>query len=163
MPEDESVLEDPNPHGPWQHFELSSGAIVFVERPRTHFLLLMRNDGLLTLPKGHVEHGESAEHAALRELEEETGICSEDVKARGFLGYFTNPIIVNNETRARVLKVVSYHLFELKSERQVRIITDCSHRSYVWLQDSKMQNANFAYSHVKEVLYEASNRIDHDV
>ena len=42
-------------------------------------LLMIRLRGRWDLPKGHVEHGESSSVAALREVEEETGIKAEIV------------------------------------------------------------------------------------
>src|SRR3954462_11244503 len=38
---------------------------------------------LWSLPKGHIEAGETAEQAAVREVEEETGIAGEILAARG--------------------------------------------------------------------------------
>jgi len=38
------------------------------------FVAIMRH-GIPDLPKGHIEQGETPENAALREVEEETGIC----------------------------------------------------------------------------------------
>ena len=43
---------------------------------------------LWPLPKGHVEAGETAEQAAVREVEEETGIRAEVVAALGTIDYW---------------------------------------------------------------------------
>lgn len=40
-----------------------------------HILLIATHSGRWQLPKGHLEPGESAEQAALRETQEETGVC----------------------------------------------------------------------------------------
>ena len=43
---------------------------------------------LWSLPKGHVEPGESAEQAAIREVHEETGIHGEVVRALGTIDFW---------------------------------------------------------------------------
>lgn len=59
-------------------FVRSAGGLVFDESGRV--LLVERADGGYGLPKGHVEPGETAEQAAVRELREETGYVVEIVK-----------------------------------------------------------------------------------
>jgi ADP-ribose pyrophosphatase YjhB (NUDIX family) len=56
--------------------ETSSGGVVF-RRTNGHvdFLLIRDPYANWGLPKGHIEGGESPEEAALREVEEETGLC----------------------------------------------------------------------------------------
>ena len=62
-------------------FEFSAGGIV----QDGHNLLMVKvqnleGDQLWTFPKGHIERGEKAQEAALREVEEETGYRCEIVK-----------------------------------------------------------------------------------
>jgi 8-oxo-dGTP pyrophosphatase MutT (NUDIX family) len=62
---------------PSQHAntERSAGGVVTRRiEGRVHFLLIRDPYGKLGLPKGHVEDGETAEDAALREVSEETGL-----------------------------------------------------------------------------------------
>jgi 8-oxo-dGTP pyrophosphatase MutT (NUDIX family) len=55
--------------------ETSAGGIVFrLEHGAPLFLLIRDSYGNWGFPKGHVERGESAEDAALREVREETGL-----------------------------------------------------------------------------------------
>ena len=55
--------------------ERSAGGVVTRRIDGTvHFLLIRDPYGKLGLPKGHVENGETAEDAALREVGEETGL-----------------------------------------------------------------------------------------
>ena len=55
--------------------ERSAGGVVTRRIEGTvHFLLIRDPYGKLGLPKGHVENGETAEDAALREVAEETGL-----------------------------------------------------------------------------------------
>jgi 8-oxo-dGTP pyrophosphatase MutT (NUDIX family) len=60
--------------------ERACGVLLFQRRPRDAFLVLYRKDGSLDLPKGKVDPGESDVDAALRELREETGIRSDQVR-----------------------------------------------------------------------------------
>ena len=67
-----------------------AGAVVFRERDaQVLFLVVSSSDGLnWVLPKGHIDPGETAEIAALRELEEEAGVVGEIVSslsARDFI------------------------------------------------------------------------------
>ena len=57
----------------------AAGGVVMIEN---QFVAIERN-GIPDLPKGHVEKGETPEMAALREVEEETGIT--DLKITGVL------------------------------------------------------------------------------
>ena len=69
--------------------EVSAGGLV-VDKSGAKGLLIGRLDPkdasherlLWSLPKGHIEDGESPEQAAIREVEEETGIKSEIVGSR---------------------------------------------------------------------------------
>ena len=58
-----------------------AGAVVFRQRnDEVLYLVVSSSDGLnWVLPKGHIDPGETPEIAALRELEEETGIIGEIV------------------------------------------------------------------------------------
>lgn len=57
----------------------SCGFLIFKDDPKPSFLL-MRHPNRWDLPKGHVDDGESNRECALRELEEETGITSDDIE-----------------------------------------------------------------------------------
>jgi len=56
-----------------------AGAVVFRKRNnQVLYLVISSSDGLnWVLPKGHIDPGETAEVAALRELEEEAGVVGE--------------------------------------------------------------------------------------
>ena len=45
-----------------------------IVRKDDHFLILVKHDGLLDLPGGRVENGESIRSALRREIDEETGL-----------------------------------------------------------------------------------------
>ncbi|HET8656099.1 MAG TPA: NUDIX hydrolase [Longimicrobiaceae bacterium] len=56
--------------------ETSAGGVIYRWRERTPYVLLIRDAyEHWGLPKGHVEDGETPDAAALREVEEETGLA----------------------------------------------------------------------------------------
>ena len=62
--------------------EISAGGVVFrVDEGRPVFLLIRDSYSNWGFPKGHVERGEAAEAAAVREVAEETGLSG--VESRG--------------------------------------------------------------------------------
>ena len=75
--------------------EVSAGGLV-IDQTGTKGLLIGRKDLkdstgqrlLWSLPKGHIEEGETPEQAAVREVHEETGIESEISKALGVIDFW---------------------------------------------------------------------------
>lgn len=75
--------------------EISAGGLV-IDETGTKGLLIGRIDAkdpsrerlLWSLPKGHIEEGESPEQAAVREVQEETGIESEIHKSLGVIDFW---------------------------------------------------------------------------
>lgn len=89
--------------------ETSAGGLV-VDRDTLRAALIGRRDRrgrlLWSLPKGHIEDGESPVEAALREVEEETGIVGRVLAPLGVIDYwFTAP-------DRRVHKTVHHYLME---------------------------------------------------
>ena len=75
--------------------EISAGGLV-IDATGTRGLLIGRYDQkdvsgkrvLWSLPKGHIEAGETPEQAAIREVQEETGIESEITKSLGVIDFW---------------------------------------------------------------------------
>jgi 8-oxo-dGTP pyrophosphatase MutT (NUDIX family) len=89
--------------------ETSAGGLV-VDRVTLRAALIARRDRrgrlLWSLPKGHIEDGEGPIEAALREVEEETGIVGRILAPLGVIDYwFTAP-------DRRVHKTVHHYLME---------------------------------------------------
>jgi 8-oxo-dGTP pyrophosphatase MutT (NUDIX family) len=71
--------------------ETSAGGLV-VDADRANAVIIGRLDRkgrlLWSLPKGHIEDGETAEQTAVREVREETGITGEVVRPLGSIDYW---------------------------------------------------------------------------
>jgi 8-oxo-dGTP pyrophosphatase MutT (NUDIX family) len=77
MPEESRAARGPRRgrHSRRARIETSSGGVVFRRGDSTIDFLLIRDPyANWVLPKGHIEGGETPEQAALREVEEETGL-----------------------------------------------------------------------------------------
>jgi 8-oxo-dGTP pyrophosphatase MutT (NUDIX family) len=80
-------------------------------RGRPHVAVVRVRDRVLALPKGHPEQGESAQHAALREVREETGLEATPVEKLGDIRYWYA------RDGDRVLKIVRFFLLRYRSGR----------------------------------------------
>lgn len=93
--------------------ETSAGGLVLDTKGRA--VLIARHDrrGRLvwSLPKGHIEPGESAEQAALREVREETGVRSEILAPLGTIDFWFMA------DKKRIHKTVHHFLMRAQSEQ----------------------------------------------
>ena len=95
---------------------VSAGGLVYDDRPDGRWVVLIsrRNAaGQLqwTLPKGGLEDGEDLESAAVREVEEETGLRSEITGKLGVVDYW----FVWRPDEVRYHKYVHYYLMAFRS------------------------------------------------
>ncbi len=90
--------------------EFSAGGVV-VRRTggRSEMAVISPRRGVLALPKGHPEEGETLEQAATREVLEETGLAAEPIERLGQVRYWYT---LGGE---RVLKGVTFFLFDYLS------------------------------------------------
>ncbi len=72
--------------------EISAGGVVLDEQGRTIVIVPTRRSAsgakVTALPKGHIDPGEDAETAALREVREEAGIDAEIIEKLGDVRYW---------------------------------------------------------------------------
>lgn len=108
-------------------FEYSAGSFVYTKdrmRDKILFLLLIKENGEYDMPKGHIEKGESAETAAKREVNEETGL---DIS---IIPYFsTSTSYFFHSAKGKTLKKVRFFLSYVEKPR-VRISYE--HKGYEW-------------------------------
>ena len=95
----------------------------------THLLLLDRPDRAeVRLPKGHIDPGESAEEAALRETCEEAGFC--DLRILADLGQRT---VKFDYKGAHIVREDHYFLMQLLSSQQTpRPANDAKQFQVIW-------------------------------
>jgi len=91
--------------------EISAGGIAFRANGESFDVAIIRTEeGRWQLPKGWIEDGETAEHAAVREVREEAGIDAEVVAPLGTVEYWYRSTY--DPEPARVHKFV--HVFLLR-------------------------------------------------
>ena len=116
----------------YSNMHLCAGGVVLRENPDDEpdvlLIKVKREDGRIEwlLPKGHIDCGETDEDAAKREIEEETGIESCELKLHGSIGDISYSFTTDLSEQAR--KTVRFFLFSLpkasipprRDERRIR-------------------------------------------
>lgn len=85
--------------------EISAGGIVFRFEPELQFLMILDSYGSWTFPKGGIEDDETPEQAAVREIEEETGVRGVVAGHIGKAQY-----VYHHPRRGRIHKTVAFYL-----------------------------------------------------
>jgi bis(5'-nucleosidyl)-tetraphosphatase len=109
--------------------EHSAGVVLYTSTPR-EYLLLHYPSGHWDFPKGHLEKGETEVQAALREVQEETGIKAVDLASdfkHSFEYYY-------KRDRDTIHKRVTYFLGRVP-HREVKVSHE--HQGFVWLPFEK--------------------------
>lgn len=94
-------------------------------------------------PKGHIEIGESADQAAIREVEEETGVKAEITEKAGATEYFyfeEGPHFAPDGAtggKQKVLKTVVYFLMKYQGEGEATTAFEVS--DMVWLRPEEVE------------------------
>lgn len=89
--------------------QVSAGGVLFRPTGSGGYevaLIRPRGKGVYALPKGLVEEGEDPMEAALREVEEETGMRGEVVDSLGYVKYY----FYSKEEDTRYFKLVHFYL-----------------------------------------------------
>ncbi len=100
-----------------------------------YWLLLQHGGGHWSWPKGHVEKGETEKDTALRELEEETGICPAEVMLDDTFREETHYSFKRGSEK--VDKTVAFFVGESVTKK-VRISFE--HQTYNWLPADQALN-----------------------
>ena len=104
--------------------EKSCGVLVFQDRPRRSFLLLVARERL-DLPKGHIKKSETEIECAMRELEEETGLVDHDIELHEDFRFETT-----YTSNRGLQKTVVLFAAELRGHR---MIVTPDHDDYAWV------------------------------
>ncbi len=90
--------------------EPTAGGVVYREKDgKIEMLLIQDSRNRWTIPKGHIEKGETAKQTAAREVREETGL--KDVVVKGYLGK-----IHFRYRRVNTLVLMTTHIYLVKAE-----------------------------------------------
>jgi mutator protein MutT len=114
--------------------EVSAGGLV-VDTTGTKGLLIARRDQkdqtrlIWSLPKGHIEEGETPEIAAIREVAEETGITSEIARSLGVIDFWFMA------SGKRIHKTVHHFLFREISGSLQPQVTEVDDVAWVPLEE----------------------------
>ncbi len=109
--------------------EHSAGAVVFYLNSEPKYLILHYNEGHWDFPKGHIEEGEDALAAMIREVKEETGLDVDVVF--GFserIDYYFRARYDNHRLKH---KIVDYFLAKAPS---ADVELSHEHMGYEWLE-----------------------------
>lgn len=101
-------------------------------------------------PKGHIEQGESGEQAALREVEEETGVKAEIIEKVGETEYFYF------EDGVRNFKTVVYFLMKYIGEGEATTADEVE--AMLWLDPEEVEN-KLTFKDTKELWKKVKEKI----
>lgn len=112
---------------------IAAGIIIFRRTPEgTKFLLLYHGRNYWNFPKGKIEGEERSWQAALREVREETGLKSTELR---FVADFkTREQFMYNQGKEKIFKIVILYMAETT---QSRITVSHEHEGYGWFTASE--------------------------
>ena len=109
-------------------FEFSGGFLIYRNsRAGPTFLFLKRKDGFLDIPKGHIEEGEDAREAAIRETYEEASLKGESIDQFYRYDYW----VWFQRDGEKIKKKISVFLAGVKQDAKVKVSYE--HVGYLWL------------------------------
>jgi len=99
--------------------------VLITQRPSNH----KRSPNAWTTPAGHIEYGETAEEAVIREIKEEVDL---DVTIRGFLGIAEMKAIENP------LRTIYTHYFFAETEYSTVHLEEREFQAFEWISADKI-------------------------
>lgn len=132
--------------------EYSAGFILFRDSPEGRVYLLLDYGNHWDYPKGHLEAGETAWVAAVRELREETGIRQVD-RVTGYQQKMEYQFV--SGVKGRIHKEVTYFLGRTRTSE---VTVSDEHRGYAWLPFDQAM-AQLTYKNAQVLLANAEQRL----
>ncbi|HLC99710.1 MAG TPA: transcription antitermination factor NusB [Patescibacteria group bacterium] len=120
-------------------------------------LLILDPYNQWTFPKGHLEENESVEDAALREVQEETGIQTLLMKEKIGIVEYTVEKKQEDKKRMTIQKIVHYYLMETPDEKIVVEKGEAIKDGKWYTTDEALKT--FGYENTKSILKEAVAKI----
>jgi 8-oxo-dGTP pyrophosphatase MutT (NUDIX family) len=134
---------------------ISAGIIVFRKtREGIKFLILYHGRDYWNFPKGKLEQSERSWQAAFREVREETGLKSTELKLIGNFKAFEK--FFYRRGNEKIFKVVILYLAET---RQAQITVSDEHEGYGWFKFSEAKKIMGRYKDSIKILEKAYNFI----
>jgi 8-oxo-dGTP pyrophosphatase MutT (NUDIX family) len=127
--------------------EYSAGIVIFrINNGQREYLLLHYSSGHWDFPKGHIEPGESKEEAALRELDEETGLHAAIINGfeESFSYYHRLP-----PSGELAYKTVYFFVGQVSTKASISLSHE--HQNYCWLS-AKAAIDKLTYDNAKQLL-----------
>ncbi|MBI5732677.1 NUDIX domain-containing protein [Candidatus Jorgensenbacteria bacterium] len=108
--------------------EISAGIIIYRKTSEgIKFLLLYHGGRYWNFPKGKLDQGEKSFRAALREVKEETGLSSNELRLKEWFKVYDRFTFTKN--KEKVFKIVMYYLAETDNPI-IKISSE--HHGYGW-------------------------------
>jgi 8-oxo-dGTP pyrophosphatase MutT (NUDIX family) len=127
---------------------ISAGIIIFRRtREGLKFLLLYHGRHYWNFPKGKIEAGERSWQSALREVKEETGLKSSELRL--VKDFKTYERFMFRRGKEKIFKIVILYLAETK---QPRITVSWEHEGYGWFSFSEAKRALSKYPENLKIL-----------
>lgn len=140
--------------------EYSAGGVVYRKlQGRVEVLLIHDRFGKTTLPKGHLEDGETEKEAAVREVEEETGIAAEIVGDP--LGIISFQFDVPG--KGTITKEVTYYLMRAVSGETKPQVEEIRDVFWYSLDEATQIHLERGYDNNNVIIERAVNRLKGDV
>ncbi len=102
-------------------------------------------------PKGHIEIGETAQDAAMREVQEESGVVAEVIEKAGDCEYFYY------ENGQKALKKVTYYLMNFIDQKEAS--TSFEVMDKIWLPADEVME-KLTYKSTKELWGDVIGRVE---
>lgn len=135
--------------------EYSAGGVVFRREGEAYkFALVLDAYGKWTFPKGHIEIAEDQEKAAIREIEEETGLGH--ALSHGYLGSID--IKVNEPNKRPVPKTVHYYLIET-TDKDFVVTAEPEIKEAKWMDQAEALKL-ISYENAREIFKAALKKLN---